>query len=92
MCILKFSVAQLVPVMSECCEYSAVRCTEVPAQCKACMLMQVLSAYHHVLHTTQVPTQNMYIFSVFRSVLFALIPFCLTFHSTVYLHMQYTFF
>jgi len=29
--ILKFSVAHLSPVMSECCEYSAVRCTEVPS-------------------------------------------------------------
>lgn len=62
------------------------------AQCKACcVLVQVLSEHPHVLHTAQVPTQNMYIFSVFRSVLFVLIPFCLTFHRTVYLHMQCTF-
>jgi hypothetical protein len=63
-----------------------ILCSEVyrSAQCKACcMLVQVLSKPPCVLHTTQVPTQNMYIFSVFRSVLFALIPVCLMFHSTV---------
>jgi len=57
-----------------------------------CMFVQVLSEHPHVLHTTQVPTQNMYIFSVFKSLLFALIPFCLTFHSTVYLHILCKFF